>query len=109
MLTLCTYRIRIRYVPSLRLLTQPMLAFPARPASFWVALWLGVLASAALPARAGVTEAWIHRYSNILSNADDEAYKVVLDAAGNVIVFGDTDDGVTSDLLTIKYSGVDGS
>ena len=64
----------------------------------------------ALPARAGVMEAWVHRYSNLTSNSYDEGFKVVRDAAGDVIVTGITDDGTGgADMLTIKYSGADGS
>ena len=53
-----------------------------RPACFWT----GFLAFAAIafgpqPAQAAVTEAWVQRYSNILSNATDRAIKVVRDAA----------------------------
>jgi len=68
------------------------------------------MAFGAPPARAAVTEAWVHRYSNVVSNSDDHAFKVVRDAAGDIIVAGTTDDGITQgDMLTIKYSGADGS
>src|SRR5688572_29082452 len=78
-------------------------------------LWTGFLAFAAIafgprPARAAVTEAWVQRYSNVVSNSYDQAHKVVLDAAGDVIVTGSTAGGLPGkDLLTIKYSGADGS
>jgi uncharacterized delta-60 repeat protein len=52
-----------------------------------------------------VTEAWVHRYSNVVSNVSDSASKVVADAAGDIIVTGTAG----SDMLTIKYSGTDGS
>ena len=39
---------------------------------------------------AGVTEAWVHRYSNVVSNSVDQAAKVVADAAGDTIVTGTT-------------------
>ena len=62
------------------------------------------------PTRAAVTEAWVHRYSNVASNANDRASKVVSDAAGDIIVTGVTDDLVHGqDMLTIKYSGADGT
>ncbi len=62
------------------------------------------------PTRAAVTEAWVQRSSNIVSNANDEAYKVVCDAVGDMIVTGTTDDRINGlDMLTIKYSGADGT
>jgi uncharacterized delta-60 repeat protein len=61
-------------------------------------------------AQAAVAEAWVHRYSNVVSNSNDQAFKVVRDAAGDIIVTGTTDDGIHGpDMLTIKYSGTDGS
>ena len=70
-----------------------------RRACLWVAL--GLLAALTLvgpPARAAVTD------------SIDEAFHVVSDAAGDIIVAGTTDDGTgRRNLLTIKYSGVDGS
>jgi hypothetical protein len=47
-----------------------------------------VLTGLAHPARAAVTQAWVHRYSNVVSNSTDQAFKVVNDAAGDVIVTG---------------------
>ena len=79
----------------------------ARLSSALVAL--AALAFGLRPARAAVTEAWVHRYSNVVSNSNDLASKVVTDAAGDIIVTGTTDDGITFDMLTIKYSGADGS
>ncbi len=58
---------------------------------------------------AAVADAWIHRFSNVVSNSGDEAVKVVRDAADDIIVTGTTFVGGTSDILTIKYSGADGS
>jgi hypothetical protein len=58
-------------------------------ARLWAAL--GLLAALAFgppPAQAAVTEAWVHRYSNVLSNTTDRAVKVVRDAAGDIIVTG---------------------
>src|SRR6266511_895261 len=72
---------------------------------------LAALAFVAYPARAAVTEAWVQRYNhNVVSNSTDQAIKVVCDAAGDIIVAGNTDEGVNGhDMLTIKYSGADGS
>jgi len=71
---------------------------------------LVALAFGLAPARADVTEAWVHRYNNVVSNSVDQAVKVVRDGAGDIIVTGSTDDGVTGqDMLTIKYSGANGS
>jgi len=62
------------------------------------------------PVEAAVTEAWVHRFSNVLSNSVDRALKVVRDDAGDIIVTGTTDDNLSAqDMLTIKYSGGDGS
>ena len=62
-----------------------------------------------VPLHAGVIEAWVQRYSMVVSNSNDSAGKVLADAAGDVLVAGYTEDGTGSDMLTIKYSGVDGS
>ena len=75
-------------------------------------LWTGFLAFATIafgpqPAQAAVTEAWVQRYGSE-TGSQDNAYKVVTDAAGNVIVAGTTTDNQTgsgSDMLIIKYSG----
>src|SRR5262245_39579618 len=77
-------------------------------------LWTGFLAFAAVafppqPAQAAVTEAWVQRYSNIGSNASDQAVKVAHDAAGDIIVTGTTSGFNSADRVTIKYSGADGS
>ena len=71
---------------------------------------LVTLAGGPQPARAAVTEAWVQRYSNVVSNSTDDAFKVVRDAAGDIIVTGSTDDNSSGgDMLTIKYSGADGA
>lgn len=84
---------------------------PVRRAPLWAVLaTLAALAFGRPPARAAVTEAWVHRYNNVVSNATDQAFKVVRDAAGDIIVTGTTDNRTTGlDMLTIKYSGADGS
>jgi hypothetical protein len=56
-------------------------------------------------AQAAVTEAWVHRYNNVVSNSYDFAAKVVRDTAGDIIITGISD----SKMVTLKYSGVDGS
>src|SRR5688572_3883788 len=54
----------------------------ARHACLCTALGLlAALAFVGLSARAAVTEAWVHRYNNVVSNANDQAVKVVRDAA----------------------------
>ena len=76
-------------------------------------LWIGFLAFAVIAfgprlAHAAVTEAWVQRYgSETVSHDNASAYKVVTDAAGNVIVAGSTDNqtGGGSHMLVIKYSG----
>ena len=69
-------------------------------------LWTGFLAFAAIafgpqPAQAAVTEAWVQRYGSE-AGSSDIAFKVVTDAAGNVIVAGYTDYQTE---VIIKYSG----
>src|SRR5262245_44207260 len=73
-------------------------------------LWLTALAFGPPPARAAVSGAWVQRYNNPSDASTDRAFKVVSDAAGDIIVTGTTDDGISGfDMLTIKYSGADGS
>jgi hypothetical protein len=88
------------------LTTTRYLRFP----SAW--LWTGFLAFATIafgppPAPAPLTEAWVQRYGSEVGS-EDRAYKVVTDAAGNVIVAGTSTHNQTgsgSDMLVIKYSG----
>jgi hypothetical protein len=51
--------------------------------------------------------AWVRRYNDSEARSQDYARKVVTDPDGNVVVAGDTDDGITRgvDILIIKYSG----
>src|SRR5437762_1079248 len=83
----------------------------ARPGCLWAAL--GLLANFSVGprhAQAAVVEAWVQRYNPVVSNSYDEAVKVVRDAAGDIIVTGVTADGIHGGgMLTIKYSGADGS
>ena len=89
----------------------PSVHLLARRASLRVGLCFAVwLVTMAEPAQAGVTEAWVHRYSNVVSNSTDVAVKIARGAAGDIIVTGNTVDDLTgSDMLTIKYSGANGS
>src|SRR2546422_6656970 len=83
-----------------------LLAHPRAPhPSFWPVVWLAALAFVAQPVRAAVTEAWVHPYNNVASNSVDQAFKVVRDAVGDIIVVGTTEYGNGQDNLTIKYSG----
>ena len=57
-----------------------------------------------------MTEAWVQRYSNVVNSANDQASKVVRDAAGDFLVVGTSDDGIGGPaLLIIKYAGANGS
>jgi hypothetical protein len=63
------------------------------------------LSSMAAPSQSN-QEAWVRRYNASEAGSRDNARKVVVDADGNIVVAGDTDDGFTgADFLTIKYSG----
>jgi hypothetical protein len=51
-------------------------------------------------------EAWVRRYNAGEPSSRDYGFKIAVDPQGNVIVAGDTDDGITgADFLIIKYSG----
>jgi uncharacterized delta-60 repeat protein len=67
---------------------------------------LGILLlSGALAQGETATEAWVRRYSSEGVASTDQAKAVVVDSAGNVIVAGYIDDGITgADWLVIKYS-----
>jgi len=45
-------------------------------------LALAALAFEPQPAQAAVIEAWVHRYSNLVNYASDQAFKIVSDAVG---------------------------
>lgn len=80
-----------------------------------VCRWIGFLGFAVTalgprPTQAAVIDPWVQRYSNIQSNAAAQAIQVVRDAAGDVIVTGSTGrPGRSRHIVTIKYSGSDGS
>src|SRR4051812_46373329 len=63
--------------------------------SAWVAALAGILPLLSHSLHAAVTEAWVHRYSRIVSNSVDQAFKVLSDAAGDIIVAGTSDNGST--------------
>jgi uncharacterized delta-60 repeat protein len=68
----------------------------------------------AIPAVEVPVEAWVKRNGVIVTNGGgyDSAVKVVTDAHGDIIVTGFTSEPFNvnaSDMLTIKYSGIDGS
>jgi hypothetical protein len=80
-----------------------------RGASRRVAICLAFLAPFFCSSPAGVVEAWVQRYSNVVSNSEDQAFKILRDPAGDVFVVGTIDElssgGGGIDVLTIKYSG----
>lgn len=48
--------------------------------------------------------------NNVAVNSEEVTFKVVFDAAGDIIVAGSAVAGVTgTDMLTTKYSGANGS
>ncbi|HXJ57964.1 MAG TPA: PQQ-binding-like beta-propeller repeat protein [Verrucomicrobiae bacterium] len=75
--------------------------------------WLGVALLAvqaipAPPAPAAVTEAWVQRYHGPSTNSD-YANAVAVDASGNVVVTGSSDNGTNWDYYTAKYAAADGT
>ena len=75
----------------------------ARRACLWTALGLlAALAFGAQSTRAAVVEGWVHRYSNVVSNSNDQAVKVVRVPAGDIIVTGFTQDGVTGGDMLLR-------
>src|SRR4029453_14167010 len=63
----------------------------ARPVLLLVG-YCAILNGLAQPARAAVTEVWVQRYNNVVSNSTDQAFAVVSDAVGAVIVTVSTDE-----------------
>jgi hypothetical protein len=84
----------------------------ARRASLWAAFGLlAAQAFAAPPARAAVTEAWVHRYHGPSTNSD-YANAVAVDGSGNVVVTGYSGNGPPNDrndYYTVKYAAADGA
>ena len=81
----------------------------ARRACLWSTLGLlAVLAFAAPPTRAAVTEAWVQRYDGP-ANGEDRANAVAVDAGGNVVVTGYSDNGTNTIYYTAKYGPADGA
>src|SRR5262245_30359828 len=86
-----------------------------RSASVLVSL-LGLLAVVptvlgAIPTVEVPVQAWVQRYNYVEPNGEGAALKAVCDAAGDLIVTGISPPPSTQPgrLLTIKYSGADGS
>ena len=73
----------------------------------WTVSAVLILGAFTTPIRAAVTEAWVQRYSNTVSNRTAEAVKAVFDPAGNVIVIGNIPE--SGFIAIIKYSGAGGS
>src|SRR5437899_5604109 len=85
--------------PRTKMNTKPIFRIAPKLA---IAVWL--LATGAAPAQTAV-QAWVQRYGP-RADSIDSLRGAVSDNAGNVIVAGYTDEGLTGpDLLTIKYSG----
>ncbi|MCX6925834.1 MAG: hypothetical protein NT154_21905, partial [Verrucomicrobia bacterium] len=83
--------------PALSTPTGLRLALPLLPrrACLWTTLAWAVLAFVAESNGAGVTEAWVQRSNILVSNSQDRAYKIVRDAAGDIIVTGSSDNGTS--------------
>src|SRR5688572_3597526 len=78
--------------------------------SFLVLLAVVAVACLYELANGAVTQAWVRRYSNVVSNSQDVATAVLRDSEGNIIVAGYTDDvSAGRDMLLINYSGTNGS
>jgi uncharacterized delta-60 repeat protein len=60
------------------------------------------------PAGAAVVEDWVHRYSAMATNSVDEGKCVAVDSRGDVIVAGESQDGIGIRLLLVKYSRTEG-
>ena len=77
----------------------------------WAGLFLAaLLAPAADPAQAGVTEAWVKRYDNAADNLDDIPQAVAFDSSGNLVVTGSSaSSGGDEDYYTAKYAAADGA
>ena len=80
-----------------------------RRARLWVAhVALATFTLALQPARAAVTEAWVQRYHGPSTNSDF-ANAVAVDADGNVVVTGLSNNGTNDDYYTAKYAAADGT
>lgn len=72
-------------------------------------LLAAILVLAPGSSKAGAIEAWARSY-NTITNSVELAFRGVVDKLGDVVVAGFTDQAVSGrDMLTIKYSGKDGS
>jgi hypothetical protein len=93
-----------------RIARAPTCFLPAAAFRWAARVALAALALGIRPTQAAVTEVWAHHFSNVLSNSVDRSSQVVRDSASDIIVAGTSDNNASGpDILTIKYSGVDGS
>jgi uncharacterized delta-60 repeat protein len=77
-----------------------------------IAIWIAAAAwlSDSPNIHGAVVEAWVQRHSSGLGNAYEFARKLVTDGAGDVIIAGESDDGLRGDdIVLLKYSGADGT
>jgi len=56
--------------------------------SFHFATLIALILLVPVRVQADVTEAWVQRYSNMVNNSVDRAFKVLSDPAGDIIVTG---------------------
>jgi len=57
-----------------------------------------------------MTEVWVRRYDNLVTNAQDEAIQMALDPQGNIVVVGSSQGGFgPGQIVTVKYSADLGS
>ena len=81
-----------------------MKPFAVRAASVTCWLTLSFLLVLLNYAKGQMVEAWVQRYGNA-ANSISEGNAVAIDSSGNVIVAGQTDNGISgTDILVIKYS-----
>ncbi len=86
------------------------LHFPGIPKPSFAAAAFAVIAFSGHSVPAAVTEAWVQRHSSMANQSNDMPVAVVRDADNDIIVAGNSDAGIDGvDMLTIKYSGADGS
>src|SRR5678815_2762512 len=78
--------------------------------ALWLALSLGHYELFAARPEPTLTQLWAQHYLDTTNNAIDSARHVAIDPLGDVIVSGYTDNDFNGqDIITIKYSGLNGS